>query len=261
MTSFFKYHGAGNDFVFLDERGLSTPLDDSLVRQLCHRRFGVGADGVLLLSPNDRYDFELTLYNADGQKGSLCGNGSRCAVHAAFRMGFVDERCTFITYDGVHRARMHSDGTIGVMLNNPSEITTIGDHYFCDTGSPHIVLYEENVDEADVPGRGKQLRNDESIHEGGSNVNFVEEKADDVLKVRTFERGVEEETWSCGTGAVACALVQAHRKDISGDHIIAIEQLGGTLSVSFSRDEDGAFEDIWLRGPVASPFQGKWEPL
>lgn len=250
--TFFKYQGTGNDFVMVDNRKLTFPTDDeALVKQLCDRRMGVGADGLILLQDHSEYDFEMVYYNADGRLGSMCGNGARCTVRFAKHLGVIEDVAYFLAADGEHQASVERD-LIQLKMNDVQGVEQIGSDFYLNTGSPHYVRFVENVEELDVYSEGRAVRYNDRFREVGTNVNFVEKLADDTLFVRTYERGVEDETLSCGTGVTACALVAGM---LGFKSPVKVKTLGGDLEVAFERDGMG-FKYIYLIGPAKQVFTG-----
>ncbi|MBN1597625.1 MAG: diaminopimelate epimerase [Bacteroidales bacterium] len=254
---FYKYHGAGNDFIVIDNREDRFPQSDNkFIAGLCQRRFGIGANGLMLLHNHSKYDFEMKYYNADGMEGSLCGNGGRCIVAFAHRLGIIGNKTVFLAIDGEHRAVVVYHDYIRLKMKDVSEIEKGDDYFFLDTGSPHYVTFTEKVKEKDVYSAGKAIRYNDRFRSEGTNVNFVE-RLDDSLFVRTYERGVEDETLACGTGIVASAICAAinDNTDINSYHVKA---LGGELKVNFKRNEE-KITDIWLEGPAVKVFEGTIE--
>ncbi len=254
---FYKYQGAGNDFVIVDHRvGDLKNIDSSLVKQYCDRRFGVGADGLMFLLQHDEYDFEMVYYNADGNLGSMCGNGGRCIVAFAKHLGIIDRETNFLAVDGPHYAKISESGNwVDLQMIDVNQICKDGNAYVLDTGSPHYVKEVVGLKELDVYTAGKAIRNNEVYKEKGINVNFVEDKGD-YLFVRTFERGVEDETYACGTGVTAVALSMAKHLHKTGHIETAIEVLGGKINIKF--DYDGQqFSNIFLCGPAEKVFVGE----
>ena len=253
MTIFFKYQGTGNDFVMIDNRQMQ--FDDSIehIEKLCHRRFGIGSDGLILIENAEGYDFRMRYFNADGREGSMCGNGGRCAVKFASDLGIFQSKTSFIAVDGPHVAELIGDevalGMIDVLEINDEE-----NGYFLNTGSPHLVIFKENLEQLDVKSVGSSIRySDYWVNRGGINVNFVEIIDNENIKVRTYERGVEDETYSCGTGVTASVLAASIKKGLASE--IKIKTLGGILKVKFSGTE--VFTDIHLIGPALRVFEGK----
>ena len=206
MFKFYKYQGTGNDFVMIDGREGNPGLSQSQIAAICLRRFGIGADGLIILENAEGYDFRMIYYNADGREGSMCGNGGRCTVKFAHDLGIFDQKTTFIAVDGPHEAEIHGPYIHLKMTDTAAMITRNGAHFY-DTGSPHIVLYVDNLEAEPVELNGRTVRySDYWQQAGGTNVNYVEITGSQSIKVRTYERGVEAETYSCGTGVTACAL-------------------------------------------------------
>lgn len=254
--TFYKYQGTGNDFVMIDDRqNLFDDKNNTLIEQFCDRRFGVGADGLILLRNHPEYDFEMVYFNADGFLGSMCGNGGRCTVHFAHFLGIFEEKTTFWAADGLHEAFLE-DGLIHLKMNAPTDIESISTgHYFMDTGSPHYVQYVEDVKKFDVFTEGKAIRNNDRFKEVGTNVNFVEKVGEQSLIVRTYERGVEDETLACGTGVTACVL----SANLQGSESpVDVEVMGGQLKVSFDKKENN-YENVYLIGPAVQVFKGEWD--
>lgn len=250
---FYKYQGTGNDFIIIDNRqNILHAYSTSLVQKLCNRRFGIGADGFMVIKNHREYDFEMTYHNADGSQ-SLCGNGSRCAVHLANQLGIIDQEAYFLTTDGPHQASIKKD-LIHLQLHDVSEIQTWQDGYLLNTGSPHYVQQVDDGTDLDVYKAGKKIRNAPPFQKQGINVNFVSLEKDNKISVRTYERGVEDETLSCGTGVVAAALVAATKGYTSP---IAIHTQGGILQVSFTKTNSHHFHNIHLIGPAKMVFQGR----
>lgn len=258
QINFFKYQGTGNDFIIIDNRSKKFHRENhSLVERLCDRRFGIGADGLMLLQNIQGYDFEMVYFNSDGKESSMCGNGGRCIVEFARTLGLVKEKAFFLASDGEHEAYV-KPGFISLKMNNVSKVETGKSHFFLNTGSPHYVVFVDDVENYNVFENGKEIRYNDRFKEEGTNVNFVEKK-DGVLFVRTYERGVEAETYSCGTGVTAAALV-ASLKDISTDNdYCEIKTLGGNLKVKFKKHPDNSFTDVWLEGPATFVFKGEIE--
>jgi len=255
---FHKYQGAGNDFILIDQRNNEVEnITNSLVKDLCDRRFGIGADGLMLLLGHEDYDFEMVYYNADGNLGSMCGNGGRCIVAFAKHLGIIDRETNFLAVDGPHYAKISELGNwVDLQMINVNQIAKDGSAYVLNTGSPHYVKEVANLKEMDVYTAGKAIRNNDTYKAEGINVNFVEDKGDHLF-VRTFERGVEDETYACGTGVTAVALSMAKHVHQTGHIETAIEVLGGKIDIKF--DYDGkAFTNIFLCGPAEKVFQGEW---
>ena len=253
---FSKYQGAGNDFVLIDHR--TKPLgdiDNKLVAQLCDRRFGIGGDGLMFLIDHPDYDFEMVYYNADGNLGSMCGNGGRCIVAFAKHLGVIDNETNFSAVDGPHYAKITAEGNwVELQMIDVNEIAKDGNAFVLNTGSPHYVSEVKELKNFDVFNTGKEIRNNDTYKLNGINVNFVENKGDHLF-VRTFERGVEDETYACGTGVTAVAMAMAQQKQ-PGYIETPIEVLGGKLQINF--DYDGSkFTNVFLCGPAEKVFAGE----
>lgn len=254
---FYKYQGTGNDFILIDNRKNEIQLNAEQVKSLCDRRFGIGADGLMLLELEPGADFKMVYFNSDGNQSSMCGNGGRCITAFAKKMGLINDRTKFIAIDGVHEAVIH-DGFVSLKMNDVKSIENNGDHYYLNTGSPHYVKFVEDVNSYNVFEEGKKIRYNERFSEEGTNVNFIEKK-DDFVFVRTYERGVENETLSCGTGVTASALVAAINGAASGKNYCKISTLGGDLRVKFDKVLETNFYNIWLEGPAEFVFEGQIE--
>ena len=254
---FSKYQGAGNDFILIDNRDLSfKDTDKNTVFQLCHRRFGIGADGLMLLQNHPDYDFEMLYFNADGNLGSMCGNGGRCIVAFAKHLGIIDQETDFLAVDGPHYAKISEKGDwVDLQMIDINTINKDGEAYVLNTGSPHYVAQMDGLEDYDVFHHGKTIRNNDTYKKEGINVNFVEDKGDHLF-VRTFERGVEDETYACGTGVTAVALSMAQHKNQTGHIKTPVKVLGGDLSIEF--DYDGKqFTHVFLCGPAQKVFEGE----
>ncbi|MBK6935727.1 MAG: diaminopimelate epimerase [Chitinophagaceae bacterium] len=252
---FFKYQGTGNDFILIDNRNNAITLTAEQISQLCDRRFGIGADGLMTLNDNDDFDFEMKYYNADGKEGSMCGNGGRCIVKFANHLGIRRALYHFIAADGEHEAEIDISGIVSLKMKDVPKISKYHNDFVLDTGSPHYVKLVSNVMGLDVYKKGHEIRNSKDFKEKGINVNFVEQDINnDKITVRTFERGVENETYSCGTGVTASALV-CHHHEI-GFNEVEVKTLGGKLTVEFDKTEDNQYYNIWLCGPAEKVFEG-----
>jgi diaminopimelate epimerase len=257
--SFSKYHGTGNDFIIVDIRNRAIQLDTDSIAHFCHRRYGIGADGLILLDKSAEYDFSMRYFNADGKESSMCGNGGRCITAFANRLGIIDKETTFEAVDGIHHASILSkDNEIYVVKLQMSDVaknTWNEDDIFLDTGSPHLVKVCSNLDNLDVDTHGRRIRHHDRFLPEGTNVNFIEEKGD-TLFIRTYERGVESETLSCGTGVTAAALAWALRAHVESP--VQLKSKGGGLTVYFNKTGD-SFTDVYLEGPAAFVFTGEIE--
>jgi diaminopimelate epimerase len=253
-VEFFKYQGTGNDFIILDNRnGNYTALTPVEITFLCDRRFGIGADGLMMLQLKAGYDFEMVYYNADGKEGSMCGNGGRCLVAFAKTLKLITDKALFIATDGEHEAKISADGTVELKMKDVESMEIEQDYTILDTGSPHYIQWEKPDRKTDVFAEGKRIRNSARFAEKGINVNFVEVNAKH-LAISTYERGVEAETLSCGTGVTAAALAA------SGNELKHYETKvvtkGGSLTVKFNKTGRTNFNHIWLCGPARFVFAG-----
>ncbi|TQI71483.1 diaminopimelate epimerase [Gramella sp. Hel_I_59] len=255
---FYKYQGTGNDFVMIDNRDLKVSKNNTkLIKQLCDRRFGIGGDGLILLEEPDAAedDFKMVYFNADGNPSSMCGNGGRCLVAFANYLGIVEKTARFTAIDGPHKATI-SEGIVSLKMQNVTDLKLQEEYSFLDTGSPHHVVFVEDVQSEDVRQKGSEIRYSEMYKDNnGTNVNFVQQINDGVLKVRTYERGVEDETFSCGTGVTAVAIAAYQTGKIQNKEV-KLETPGGSLEVKFEKTGSG-FENIWLTGPAVQVFKGE----
>ena len=250
--NFTKYEGNGNDFIIIDDRKEEFSEDNVLmISKLCDRKFGIGADGLILLRKHKVYDFQMIYFNSDGNESSMCGNGGRCLVSYALQLDIDLKTNSFLAIDGVHKFKV-VDNEIYLKMNDVKDIVVKNGYNFLNTGSPHVVQIVENVDEINVYEQGKKIRR-QFEEMNGVNVNFVSFN-NNIIKCRTFERGVENETLSCGTGVVAVALYIFKKKKISDNKII-VSTKGGSLSVSFKNDGN-SFREIWLKGDINKIFDG-----
>ena len=254
---FQKFQGTGNDFIIIDNKDLSFPSNNNkLIKKLCDRKFGIGSDGLILINPSTDSDFEMIYFNSDGYKGSMCGNGARCSVQFAKKNKIiVSETTSFNAYDGGHYASIDQN-TISLSMSPVTEIKNYNEDLFLDTGSPHFVKIVDNLSDYNVFENGKKIRNSSSFAENGVNVNFVEQISEDEFSVRTYERGVEDETFSCGSGAVAAAISIHHKGLVNNFHEVFIQTLGGPLKVDFNF-ENKLYNNIYLSGKAEKVFSGK----
>jgi diaminopimelate epimerase len=253
--SFYKYQGTGNDFIIFDNRNNSVNLTNKQVKHLCDRKFGIGADGLMLLCTKEGYDFEMIYYNADGGLSSMCGNGGRCLVQFSYDLGIHKSTYNFLAVDGVHEAEIDvMKKTVRLKMQDVNEVEQHGTHAILNTGSPHYVKFETDVRDMNVLEEGKEIRYNKVFAEKGVNVNFVETISTYEIYVRTYERGVEDETLSCGTGVTAAALMSAHN-DV-GYNEVEVQTNGGKLSVEFNKVSDEVFTEIYLCGPATFVFKG-----
>jgi diaminopimelate epimerase len=253
QLAFSKYHGTGNDFILVDETKDEHHLSVEQIAKLCHRHFGIGADGLMQLRKKAGYDFEMVYYNSDGKPSSMCGNGGRCIAQFAKDLGIVKEQAHFLAIDGDHTAIFNAS-EIELKMMDTSLPKLFGNDYVLNTGSPHYIKMVEHLEHLDVYKQGNTIRNSNDFKKEGINVNFVEPIGEGSIFVRTYERGVENETLSCGTGVTASALAYAFAQAKNFD-LIKAKTLGGSLIVKFQRHAKG-FEQIWLCGPVKKVFEG-----
>lgn len=254
--TFNKYQGTGNDFVIIDNRSLFFPKSDTaLIALLCDRKFGVGADGLILLEEHPTVDFKMVYYNADGRESSMCGNGGRCMVAFAKALEIIDSETIFEAIDGMHKAQIVDD-IVHLKMQDVLDIKSTADYSFLDTGSPHHVKMAEDLKILDVKVEGAAIRYSELYGEVGSNINFVHQLGAAAFAVRTYERGVEDETLSCGTGVTAVALaMHSEGKTEATDISLAVE--GGQLQVRFEPTSSG-YKEVYLVGPAQLVFKGEW---
>ena len=255
--NFFKYQGAGNDFILIDHTMKQLEdIDNELIEQLCDRRFGIGADGLMFLTQHDDYDFEMHYFNADGKLGSMCGNGGRCIVAFAKQLGIIQNETNFLAVDGPHYARISESGDgVELQMIDVDSITNDGEAFVLNTGSPHYVALQSDLKNFDVFTQGKNIRYNEVYSEKGINVNFVEDKGDHLF-VGTYERGVEDETYACGTGVTAVAMAMAKYKNQTGHIKTDIKVLGGDIKIEFDYDGN-EFTNVFLCGPAKLVFEGE----
>ncbi len=255
IHAFEKYHGAGNDFILIDNRLNSFPVTIELIANLCHRRFGIGADGLMLLESAAGFNFGMRYFNSDGKEGSMCGNGGRCISSFAHHLGIIGMTAKFSAIDGIHESEIlrYQDtfSTVNLKMRDVKGVEQHSSYYFTDTGSPHHIVFVENLEHMNVVEEGKKIRYSERYPQG-VNVNFVE-KIGNEIHMRTYERGVEDETLACGTGATAVALTLCTLNP--GTKEVMLNMPGGLLKVSCKQDTDG-FTDIYLEGPVVRAFSG-----
>ncbi len=256
---FHKYQATGNDFVLIDNRNSNYSFSKEQIEKICDRRFGIGADGLMLIEKHPTLDFNLLYYNSDGSQ-SLCGNGSRAAVVMASALGLLKNNTTFNAYDGSHEATLLSEDMVRLKMNDVTVVKNIGDEYFIHTGSPHHLRFVNDVYAYPVVEEGRKIRYSDAYAPGGSNANFIQLLDNNTIAVRTYERGVEDETFSCGTGVTAAALAASFHGYTSPVHI---KVKGGELSVEFKAGPYGSvpvtFHDVFLIGPAKMVFEGDLE--
>ena len=253
---FFKYQGTGNDFVIVDNRqNFFDKNNTKLINQICDRRFGIGADGLILLENHESLDFKMVYYNADGNESTMCGNGGRCIVAFAKYLGIINDKATFEAIDGHHNSVIEND-LVKLQMQDVQVIQKKDDYVFLDTGSPHHVVFRNNLKKLDVKAEGSAIRYSDLYKEEGVNVNFVELMGSDNFSVRTYERGVEDETLSCGTGVTAVAIAM-HYIGETEKNLINLATPGGNLKVSF-KENLGTYNNVWLIGPAEFVYKGEF---
>jgi len=254
IIEFYKYQGTGNDFIMIDDREKEFDLtDNDLIAALCERRMGIGADGLILLREHDTLDFEMIYFNADGKESSMCGNGGRCIIAFAQMLEMIGNETTFMAIDGEHKGRLMDDG-IYLQMQDVKKIEGVGDGLVLNTGSPHYIEMVDELDYIDVNKQGRKIRNSAAFKKDGINVNFVLDANE--LQVRTYERGVEAETLSCGTGVVATAIAM-HYANCIEETLVNVKTKGGELTVSFE-EFNGGYRNIWLSGEASMVFAGEF---
>lgn len=252
QLQFFKYQGTGNDFVMIDNREKQFDRKNlNLVKNLCHRRYGIGADGLILIENHPTTDFEMVYFNSDGSQ-SLCGNGSRCAVHFARHLEIIEDNAQFIAIDGLHEAYMIKD-QVYLRMHNVNEVDRFEEDMFIHTGSPHYIRFVKELTKINVVEEGRKIRHSDLYKKEGTNVNFVEPTEEGKVYVRTYERGVEDETLSCGTGVTAVALACSY---LGYQSPVKLITPGGQLQVAFKTKGEDKFSDIYLSGPAILVYEG-----
>ncbi|WP_035670494.1 diaminopimelate epimerase [Flavobacterium sp. 83] len=258
QIEFYKYQGTGNDFVMIDNRQGFFPKDNiQLIARLCDRRFGIGADGLILLENDPETDFKMVYYNSDGNQSSMCGNGGRCLVAFAKKLKVIEDNTTFIATDGLHHASVADNGIVSLQMIDVDEVKITPEYVFMNTGSPHHIQLVEDLEHYNVKENGASIRYGELYGKQGSNINFVKKVDDSTFSLRTYERGVEDETLACGTGATAVAIAMNALGETKANSIdLNVE--GGKLVVSFDKNE-GHFTNVFLKGPAEFVFKGTIE--
>ncbi len=257
---FYKFHGNGNDFIIIDNRANTITLSTHQIKTLCTRRFGLGADGLMMLIDSEKYNFEMIYYNSDGNLGSMCGNGGRCIAAFANMIGLVGNKMEFMAFDGAHQAIIKAvnipftEWDVKLQLANVVSVNRNENSFFLDTGSPHYVKFVDNVNDINVNVDGKKIRNSDQFKPNGTNVNFAELRNDSIF-VRTFERGVEQETLSCGTGVTASAIATYL---YYGKKPTKIHTKGGDFKISFNH-ENNEFTNVWIQGAARFVFEGNFK--
>jgi diaminopimelate epimerase len=257
--SFFKYQGTGNDFIMIDDREKTFPADNKkIIAQLCHRRFGIGADGLILLQKDETNSFYMQYFNSDGSESTMCGNGGRCISKFAFDLGIVENEFLFTAIDGPHKAIIREHSIVSLQMKNVDDVSVEANStYVLNTGSPHYVKFiNESITAIEVLEEARKIRYSERFAKEGINVNFVQIMDDGSLAVRTYERGVEDETYSCGTGVTASAIAHGflHPREFA-PHVVRLGTPGGALRVAYEKHEN-EITDVWLEGPASFVFHG-----
>lgn len=253
MIHFYKYQATGNDFIIINNLNNTVNLHSQDIEFLCNRKLGIGADGLILIEKKLNYDFYMNYFNADGKQGSMCGNGGRASVLFFYEHVLSKDNYCFYAPDGVHHAQISSSKIVSLQMKNIHEITPHENDHIIDTGSPHYLKYVSNIDHVVVVEEGKKIRNSAPFKEKGINVNFIEDKINHIC-VATFERGVEDETLSCGTGVTASAILW--KKNILGENMVDIVTKGGHLQVKFTNFGNHNFQNVWLQGASLFVFNG-----
>lgn len=254
--TFDKYEGTGNDFVMIDNRNDFFPKNDiKLIAQLCDRRFGIGADGLILLENDSNSEFKMVYYNSDGNQSTMCGNGGRCIVAYAKKLNIIKSSATFMAIDGIHHATVSEENSVSLQMKDVNFVKLEPNYSFLDTGSPHHIEMVSEISTIDVKSKGAAIRYSAIYDPAGTNVNFVEQINEDIFSIRTYERGVEDETLSCGTGATAVAIAMNFSGKTNSNNI-TINVQGGKLEVSFDKN-DSHYSNVSLKGPATFVFQGK----
>lgn len=252
--NFFKYQGTGNDFVMIDNRKTDILLNQKQIEFLCDRKFGIGADGLILLENISGFDFKMVYYNSDGRESSMCGNGGRCLTRFANDLGISKEEYHFTAIDGEHKAKLIGD-EISLQMIDVSSVEKLSNGVFIDTGSPHHIVFSNNIADLELLNEARKIRYSKKYKKDGVNVNFVEIESESSINMRTYERGVEDETLSCGTGVTAAVLALANQ-GFSKANKVEVKTKGGILHLSFTIYGD-TYTDIWLQGPADFVFNGK----
>jgi len=253
--TFYKYQGTGNDFVIIDNRQEVFDKNNAkLINHLCDRRFGIGADGLILLENHKTEDFKMVYFNADGNESTMCGNGGRCISAFAKYLGVIENDATFEAIDGLHRAIIE-DEVVKLQMQNVETVEKNDGYVFLDTGSPHHVQFQQDLKNLDVKSEGSKIRYSSLYNEAGSNINFVEAIDDETFSVRTYERGVEDETLSCGTGVTAVAIAM-HNIEETERNLVTLKTKGGDLKVSFEGNSN-SYSNIWLIGSATLVYKGE----
>jgi len=254
-TSFNKYHGTGNDFIMIDNRNLEFDAKNQvLIEKMCSRRFGIGADGLILLENDEKLDFKMVYFNADGNESTMCGNGGRCIVAFAKKLNIIDKTAEFMAIDGFHKATINENFEVNLQMKDVADIELVNQDFVLDTGSPHYVKIVSEFEEEFV-NQARAIRNNDRFKKEGINVNFIKQLSENELEIRTFERGVEDETYACGTGCVASALSVMHKNNKTEQ--ISLSTKGGNIKVT-ADFKNGVYTNVWLWGPTTFVFSGNY---
>jgi diaminopimelate epimerase len=256
--TFYKYQGTGNDFVMIDNRSLTFPKDNiKLIEKLCDRRFGIGGDGLILLENDQTTHFKMVYFNSDGNQSSMCGNGGRCLVAFAKKLNLIHKNATFMAVDGLHHATIDNNGIVSLQMKDVNDVKINPEYVYLNTGSPHHVQMVLDLSNFDIKKEGSKIRYSDLYGKSGSNINFVNQISQNEFSIRTYERGVEDETLSCGTGATAVAIaMNAIGKTTENNININVE--GGKLEVSFVKENDN-YKEVFLKGSAVFVFEGNLE--
>lgn len=256
VLEFYKYQGTGNDFILLDNRsGKYDKISAKEISFLCDRHYGIGSDGFIFLQKKTGYDFEMRFYNPDGSAGMMCGNGGRCIAAFARDLKIIRNSCIFWAPDGEHQAKLSDNNQVKLSMKELAFGEKILNFYLFDTGAPHIIFFKDDIEDADFTEKAREVRYSPRFNNEGINVNRLQKKAENEIKVRTYERGVEAETLSCGTGVTASALAYALENNIP-EGKIKVQAKGGNLTVYF-RSENQRFKDVYLEAQAKFVFSGK----
>lgn len=254
-VKFYKYQGTGNDFIMIDNRAYGLIKNQTeTIKKLCNRHFGIGADGLIYLQERPGFDFEMVYFNSDGNESTMCGNGGRCLIQFARHMGVITNQCRFMAIDGEHEGAILPDGNVSLKMVDVNGIKQQDNDFVLNTGSPHYVRFVPHVSDVPVVQDGRKVRYNDTFAQAGINVNFVERLGSNEIFVRTYERGVEDETLSCGTGVVASALAFAAQHEVAINKV-KVKTFGGLLEVNWNPAEQG-YNNIWLTGPAEVVFEG-----
>ncbi|WP_264433899.1 diaminopimelate epimerase [Flavobacterium agricola] len=254
--NFYKYQGTGNDFVILDNRQLTFPKNDTnFIKNICDRRFGIGADGLMLLEDQEGYDFKMVYYNSDGNESSMCGNGGRCLVAFAKKLNIIEKEANFIAVDGPHYAKISHDNVVSLQMIDVKEIKATPDYLFLNTGSPHHIQMVTNIDTFDVKNTGAQIRYSDLYGQVGSNINFVEQVNENEFRLRTYERGGRRRNFILRYGGATAAALALHYNKLATENMVDLLVQGGRLRVTFDVAKNG-YKNVFLIGPATYVFEG-----